>query len=114
MLTFLFFRVLSYINSGNTCFIASALQCFTHTVPLLESLHSYKCQSPCNRGSETFCVMHALQDHHIKLINNQEDAHEFLQSVLDKLKRCLNPRNRPGSVSSQDVNIVDHVFGAVS
>ncbi|XP_019093390.1 PREDICTED: ubiquitin carboxyl-terminal hydrolase 21-like [Camelina sativa] len=45
-------------------------------------------------------------------INNQEDAYEFLQSFLDKLERCLIPRNNsPGSVSSQDVNIVDHVFG---
>lgn len=45
-------------------------------------------------------------------INHQEDAHEFLQSFLDKLERCcLDRRNKPGSISSQDVNIVDHVFG---
>ncbi|EOA15112.1 hypothetical protein CARUB_v10028485mg [Capsella rubella] len=122
-------------NSGNTCFIASVLQCFTHTVPLIESLRSYMHQSPCNCGNEKFCVMQALRDH-IELalrssghglsidgfrdnlnyfssdfmINQQEDAHEFLQSFLDKLERCcLDPRNKPDS--SQDLNIVDNVFG---
>jgi ubiquitin carboxyl-terminal hydrolase 36/42 len=46
------------------------------------------------------------------MINHQEDAHEFLQSFLDKLERCcLDPKNQLGSVSSQDLNIVDNVFG---
>ncbi|XP_010441553.1 PREDICTED: ubiquitin carboxyl-terminal hydrolase 21-like [Camelina sativa] len=124
-------------NSGNTCFIASVLQCFTHTVPLIESLRSYVHQTPCNCGNDKFCVMQALRDHielalrssgyalsidvfrnnlkHFSsdfMINHQEDAHEFLQSFLDKLERCcLDPRNKPGSVSSQDSNIVDNVFG---
>lgn len=45
-------------------------------------------------------------------INHQEDAHEFLQSFLDKLERCcLDPKIKNGSFSNQDVNIVDHVFG---
>ncbi|KAL0761044.1 hypothetical protein Bca101_077194 [Brassica carinata] len=89
-------------NSGNTCFIASVLQCLTHTVPLLASLRSYKYHCPCNYFSSDF------------QINHQEDAHEFLQSFLDKLEKCCLDRSRrdnPPSVSSQDVNIVDHVFG---
>lgn len=46
------------------------------------------------------------------MINHQEDAHEFLQSFLDKLERCcLDPKNEPGSILSQDMNIVDNVFG---
>ncbi|KAL0889318.1 hypothetical protein Bca101_013301 [Brassica carinata] len=152
-------------NSGNTCFIASVLQCLTHTVPLLHTLASYKFHYPCNFdflielwfdvnglvvvaivfqssdcGNENFCVLMALRNHidhalrssgyDIKIdrfrdnlnffssnfqINHQEDAHEFLQSVLDKLdKCCLEPGSRdnnPASVSSQDVNIVHHVFG---
>ncbi|KAG7536159.1 Ubiquitin specific protease domain [Arabidopsis suecica] len=124
-------------NSGNTCFIASVLQCFTHTVPLIESLRSYMYQNPCNCCNEKFCVMQALRDHielalrssghginidrfrdnltHFSsdfMINHQEDAHEFLQSFLDKLERCcLDPENEPGSILSQDLNIVDNVFG---
>ncbi|CAN8245833.1 unnamed protein product [Cochlearia groenlandica] len=126
-------------NTGNTCFIASVLQCFTHTVPLIESLRSYNHQAPCYCGDENFCVMKALREH-IELalrysgkslsldlfrrninhfspdfqINNQEDAHEFLQSFLDKLESCcLDNRNNTASVSDpcEDVNIVDHVFG---
>ncbi|KAG2261842.1 hypothetical protein Bca52824_068921 [Brassica carinata] len=127
-------------NSGNTCFIASVLQCLTHTVPLLHTLASYKFHYPCDCGNENFCVLMALRNHidhalrssgyDIKIdrfrdnlnffssnfqINHQEDAHEFLQSVLDKLEKCcLEPGSRdnnPASVSSQDVNIVHHVFG---
>lgn len=42
----------------------------------------------------------------------QEDAHEYLQAFLDKLERCcLDRRSYRGHTSSQDVNIVENVFG---
>ncbi|ESQ37193.1 hypothetical protein EUTSA_v10002775mg, partial [Eutrema salsugineum] len=123
-------------NTGNTCFIASVLQCLTHTVPLLQRLLSYKHQDPCNCGNEKFCVLRALKQHmelalfasgkslsivdrfrqnlqdvsSVFQINRQEDATEFLESLLGKLQTCLDRQNKSGSVSSQDGNIAEHVF----
>ncbi|KAG7547113.1 Ubiquitin specific protease domain [Arabidopsis suecica] len=116
-------------NLGNTCFLNSVFQCFTHTVPLIESLRSYKYEVPCHCGNEFFCVIRALR-YHIEaalrpercpiapyyFLNNlnyfspdfqryqQEDAHEFLQAFLEKLERCGSDRRSfHGNISSQDV-----------
>ncbi|KAL6183628.1 hypothetical protein ACLB2K_045039 [Fragaria x ananassa] len=124
-------------NLGNTCFINAILQCFTHTVPLVEGLRSSNHPLPCDCGSEGFCVLCALREHidlsivssgralsPSKLVDNlnhfssyfrryqQEDAHEFLQCFLDKLERSwLDSEKNNETSSCEDKNIVNRVFG---
>ncbi|XP_062029363.1 ubiquitin carboxyl-terminal hydrolase 21 [Rosa rugosa] len=124
-------------NLGNTCFINAILQCFTHTVPLVEGLRSSNHPLPCDCGSEGFCVLCALREHidlsivssggalsPSKLVDNlnhfssyfrryqQEDAHEFLQCFLDKLERSWLDSDKKNETSScKDKNLVNRVFG---
>ncbi|XP_011018566.1 PREDICTED: ubiquitin carboxyl-terminal hydrolase 21-like isoform X2 [Populus euphratica] len=122
-------------NKGNTCYINAILQCFTHTVPLVQALRSWNHETPCI--TEGFCVLCVLRDHielslsssgkilePLKLVNNlenissvfrryqQEDAHEFFQCLLERLERhCLDSSLTDDSASSHDKNIVERVFG---
>ncbi|KAG5249006.1 ubiquitin carboxyl-terminal hydrolase [Salix suchowensis] len=122
-------------NKGNTCYINSVLQCFTHTVPLVQALRSCNHAMPCR--TEGFCALCVIRDHielslassgqilePLKLVNNldnissffrryqQEDAHEFLQCLLERLERCcLDSSLTDDNSSSQDKNIVERVFG---
>lgn len=124
-------------NLGNTCFINAILQCFTHTLPLVQALRSFDHPRPCDGATEGFCVICALRDHielslassgkvlsPRKLVDNlnyissffqryqQEDAHEFLQCLLDRLESCcLDSKTKDESLSSQGDNIVQRVFG---
>lgn len=50
-------------NLGNSCFLNSVFQCFTHTVPLIESLLSFRYEVPCHCGNEFFCVIRAIRYH---------------------------------------------------
>ncbi|KAM5573395.1 ubiquitin carboxyl-terminal hydrolase 21 [Rosa sericea] len=124
-------------NLGNTCFINAILQCFTHTVPLVEGLRSSNHPLPCDCGSEGFCVLCAIREHidlsivssggalsPSKLVDHlnhfssyfrryqQEDAHEFLQCFLDKLERSwLDSEKKNEASSCKDKNLVNRVFG---
>ncbi|KAK9698937.1 hypothetical protein RND81_08G141700 [Saponaria officinalis] len=115
-------------NLGNTCFMNVVMQCFTHTVPLVQLLLSLKNEASCH-GNDEFCVLCAVR-HQIEdslafsgkiispsnLVDNlsnisscfqryqQEDAHEFLQCLLDKLD------NNWSKHESSD-SLVKQVFG---
>ncbi|RZC28033.1 ubiquitin carboxyl-terminal hydrolase 20-like [Glycine soja] len=123
------------VNLGNTCFLNAILQCFTHTVPLVQGLRSSTHPIPCSGHKDGFCVICALRIHverslaasggtfsPLEFVNNlkyfssdfrryqQEDAHEFMQCTLDKLERCFLGLKK-SNLNFEDVNLVEKVFG---
>ncbi|XVF11046.1 hypothetical protein REPUB_Repub07fG0235700 [Reevesia pubescens] len=125
-------------NLGNTCFINAVLQCFTHTVPFVLGLRSLNHhEKPCDRDIGSFCLLCALHNHIELSLNSsggvvspskifenlnyisscfqiyqQEDAHEFLQCLLDRLESCCSDsKSKDDSLSSPDDCLVKKVFG---
>ncbi|KAI0720329.1 hypothetical protein C8T65DRAFT_567932 [Cerioporus squamosus] len=98
-------------NTGNTCFLNSALQCLLHTTPLLNILLKHTKGDPCRVPKGSYCMVCALrqvasetytQGHSVtpypvitKLQaiakhmrrGRQEDSHEFLRYFVDALQR---------------------------
>ncbi|KAF9006599.1 hypothetical protein BDQ17DRAFT_1303029 [Cyathus striatus] len=102
------------LNTGNTCFLNSSLQCLLHTPPLLQILLSHNKDTCQCRVEKAFCMscnlrVVAVQAHSSKnafsptpITNRlqtiakhmrrgrQEDSHEFLRYAIDALQRsCL-------------------------
>ncbi|XP_071693543.1 ubiquitin carboxyl-terminal hydrolase 21-like isoform X2 [Rutidosis leptorrhynchoides] len=124
-------------NLGNTCFFNAVLQCFTHSVLLVQGLYMLMHPTPCDYSNERFCLICALREHielslsstgksisPWKFVDNlsyfsssfkrfqQEDAHEFLQCFLDRLESSLNNlKSKDVALCSQNSNLVKQVFG---
>ncbi|KAI3693773.1 hypothetical protein L1987_76725 [Smallanthus sonchifolius] len=50
-------------NLVNTCFFNAVLQCFTHSVLLVQGLYSHTHPTPCDCSNQRFCLICALREH---------------------------------------------------
>ncbi|XP_058746189.1 uncharacterized protein LOC131619064 [Vicia villosa] len=115
-------------NLVNTCFMASILQCLTHTGGLYLFIRYYSHDaSSCRRGGG-FCVICAFSEHNARafhidrnpirpdmflqnvkqfsdnfVAHRQEDAHEFLIGALNNLRSAFQ---KDGSY-----DIIEQIFG---
>ncbi|WOL06310.1 ubiquitin carboxyl-terminal hydrolase 20-like [Canna indica] len=124
-------------NLGNTCFLNAVLQCLTHTVPFVQSIRKtdHSCPFPGENGD--FCTFCALKEHinfclflsgcvvepkfiadNLSKISpdfqlgHQEDAHEFLQSLLGSIHaRCLAQNGEDWLPFPDEYSLIKQVFG---
>ncbi|XP_049993722.1 ubiquitin carboxyl-terminal hydrolase 17-like protein B [Alexandromys fortis] len=115
-------------NTGNSCYLNAALQCLTHTPPLVNCLLSWEhSQKRCNQGS---CMMCAMKYHVSRSLlrargvmrpsraltgafhkDKQEDAHEFLMFILNAMHTsCLQESKDSGSTSEHST-LIREIFG---
>ncbi|XP_040587443.1 ubiquitin carboxyl-terminal hydrolase 17-like protein B [Mesocricetus auratus] len=116
------------VNTGNSCYMNSALQCLTHTPPLANYLLSREhSQSCCHRD---VCTMCALEAHVTRSLlyctdamqpstkltgvfhkHKQEDAHEFLMFTLNAMHESCLGGSKHCEDRSEDSTPIHDIFG---
>ncbi|KAL1569680.1 ubiquitinyl hydrolase 1 [Salvia divinorum] len=114
-------------NCGNSCYANAVLQCLIFTRPitsyLLQGLHSKSCRKRdwcficefehlIRKGQETNSPLSPVGLlSHIQPIGREEDAHEFLRNVVDKMQSiCLEEAGVSGSFA-EDSTLMGLTFG---
>ncbi|KAI0375867.1 cysteine proteinase [Pilatotrama ljubarskyi] len=123
-------------NTGNTCFLNSALQCLLHTPPLLHVLSKHSKSDPSPKNS--YCMACALRQVMYEAFNKphsitpypvitklqaiakhmrrgrQEDSHEFLRYFIDALQKS-SLAGIPGKVDPKvaEKTWVYRIFGGL-
>ncbi|KAL7104312.1 hypothetical protein ACP275_08G236100 [Erythranthe tilingii] len=115
------------VNCGNSCYANAVLQCLTFTRPitsyLLQGLHSKTCRKRdwcfickfehlIQKGQETRSPLSPVGLLSlIQPIGREEDAHEFLRNVVDKMQSiCLEEAGVSG-ILAEDCTLMGLTFG---
>ncbi|ELR25492.1 ubiquitin specific protease, putative [Acanthamoeba castellanii str. Neff] len=104
------------VNRGNTCYINSVLQCFSHTAPLRAYLASSEHSRSCKVRTHGFCLLCALEEHTKQLFR------EFASSVMMGMQssilqnyRAQHPNGPPNlGPGFEETSLVYQLFGGRS
>ncbi|KAL0735036.1 hypothetical protein Bca4012_011246 [Brassica carinata] len=122
-------------NLGNTCYLNSVLQCLTYTEPLAAYLQDVAHEQRCRVAG--FCALCAMQRHvrnalqatgkilapkylvsNLRCVSQnfrkcrQEDAHEYMISLLECMHKCCLPSGVPSESSdAYRSSLVHKIFG---